>query len=185
MEPPAPPYDDYPFYGRYSSDHAHAPFVIVNSLIQLGLSEWSGTLLHWLGHYDGLEEHLSSDGNYPDYRLDPVLSVRDVLIKHAGSCSSSQRLSTAQQRERIESIVDDLLKLEFVNTHACWGTNHPDVWRPLTDHWLAFIERGPDLYALRQMEDDVDGQWLLNVMIRTTAPDRESIRKTLLGDLYS
>jgi len=149
-------YDDYPFFGRYESDHAHAPFLIVRSLIQLGLADWSATLLHWLGRFDGYEQYIA-EGEDPS--LDPVCRVRDLLAEHVvrcGSRSADVPLTAKKRRERLDAIVEDLLQLDFVAAYAWWGKPRGDRvhWDCLQQDWLWFIQLGPDLSALQQMRDD-------------------------------
>jgi hypothetical protein len=179
-------YDNYPYCGRFVDDHAHAPFVIARSLVQLGLGEWTSTLLNWLGRFDGVEEHLGEGFEQPDYRLDPVMCVRDVLLSHLvryPPLDASACLTPEQRRERIEAIVSELLKLEFVGAKANWrGKERP--WNSLGEDWLLFIELGPDLAALQQMEDK-DGDGLVDTWISDAlAQNHEytnAIRRLLLG----
>ena len=178
---PSPPYDDYPYYGRYEDDHANAPYVIVRSLTQLGLSDWTATLLGWLGRYDGLEQHLGDDFE-PDPQFDPAVCVRDVLFKHVAlwpSPAAGQLLTSGQRRERIVAIIDDLLKLEFVGASALWCGHPGSAWNPLTEDWLRFIELGPNLDELRQMQE---GEGLLDVWINPDGVEQNkaAIRRLLL-----
>lgn len=180
---PSNAYDDYPYCGRFVDDHAHAPYVIARSLMQLGLGDRTAQLLDWLGRFDGLEEHLG-EGFEPDYRLDPVRCVRDVLFSHVlryPALDEDTRLTQEQRHERIEAVVADFQALEFVGVMANWHGKKRS-WNPLGEDWLSFIEFGPDLPALQQM-DDKDGHGLVD--IRISAPAARShthvIRRILLG----
>jgi hypothetical protein len=178
---PASPYDEYPFFGRHANDHAHAPYVIVRSLIGLGLADWSATLLGWLGRYDGIEQHLGDDYE-PDPRFDPAVCVRDVLIRHAAiwpSLALGKSLTPDQRRQRIAAITLDLLELEFVGANAAWYGPRRAIWNPLGQDWLRFIEMGPDLAELRQM---AEGEGLLDAWINPESArySRAAIRRLLL-----
>jgi len=153
MEPVHPP-KEYPWWGRGELDHAHAPYMIVRSLQRLGLSDWAGTLLDWLGRYDGIEEHLHAD-------LDPPACVRDVLAEHADhwpALAPGHSLQSAERRARIEAIVEDILQLEFLTSRAYWGPwlVKKIVWDPLQEHWMWFLQYGPDFDAMRHLDEDRD-----------------------------
>lgn len=178
-------YDEFPYFGRCADDHAHAPFVIVRCLTQLGLTDWCATLLNWLSRYDGIEQHLN-DGfiRVGNASLDPAIGVRDVLLQHVVSWPAVSPLTPAQRRERIVTIVSDLLDLEFVGANALWCGKNQTVWDPLTQDWLQFIEMGPDLAALRSMTIGQDGEGLLDAWINleTVQERKNTFRQLLLNE---
>ncbi|MDR0480097.1 MAG: hypothetical protein LBH31_09930 [Burkholderiaceae bacterium] len=188
MEIPAP-FQEIPYCGRYEMDHAHAPYMIVRSLLNLGLADWTVALLHWLGRYDGLEEHLE-DGFMPDPRLDPACCVRDVLLEHVArwpKLELGECLALNQRQERIGLIIDDLLKLEFVASAAYWGRPHKPasgrvVWNSLQDDWLWFIQLGPDFAAIRDIEGDDYEHLVVTRDKKTDTPIQMQIRHMLAGE---
>ena len=125
--------------------------MIVRALQRLGLADWAGTLLDWLGRYDGIEEHLHLE-------FDPPCCVRDVLAEHVAhwpALAPGQRLTPRERSERIEAIVVDVLQLEFLSTRAFWGPwmSKRVVWQPLQEHWMWFLQYGPDTEASRENDD--------------------------------
>ncbi|MFP5477072.1 MAG: hypothetical protein ACLGJD_25810 [Gammaproteobacteria bacterium] len=141
------PDDDYPFFGREVGDHGNAPFVILRCLAHLGLSDWATTLMHWLGRYDGLEQHLHRE-------YDPARNVRDVLTQLCVSFPRrevTQPLSAQERRLLIEAITHQLLQLTFLRVRAHWGPwgVKKVIWDPLAMDFLAFLALGPDSRQLR------------------------------------
>lgn len=178
MEPIAPE-KEYPNYGRCELDHAHAPYMIVRSLVRLGLAHWSATLLHWLGRYDGLEEYLHA-------QCDPACAVRDLLAAHVErwpALADGECLSPQEQRLRIEAVIDDLLELDFVAARAHWGPllrRGPTVWNPVQEDWMWFLLLGPGWESVLQAQgEDHD---VLQVWTRSQEdiPYKQAIRAMLL-----
>jgi hypothetical protein len=136
---------NFPCPERFGTDHVQAPYSIVRSLMQLGLADWTATLLHWLGRFDGLEAHLDECDCDPS-RLDPACCVRDVLLSHVARWPElvpGQRLEPAQRGQRITAITDDLLELEFVGAVGEW-CGQKRFWNPLNEDWLYFVTLGPE-----------------------------------------
>jgi hypothetical protein len=173
MEPVSPS-KEYPRFGRSTLDHAHAPYAIVMQLQQLGLSEWAGTLLGWLGRYDGLEEHLHVESNQ-------ACATRDLLMRFAieapkldaGTTPSPQAL-----HERKAAIVEELLQLDFVRTIAYWGPLFVKriVWDPMEHSWLGFLDLLP-------ISDQPEGDECLMVITKDEADpvQLEAIHELLMG----
>jgi hypothetical protein len=176
------PYADFPYYGRYDSDHAHAPFLIVRSLVRLGLADWCATLLHWLGRFDGLEQHLD-DCDEPDPALDPVCCVRDLLAQHTLRWSDppeGARLTPEQRHERKQAIVADLLDLKFVAAYAYWRSPEAvrSIWDPFNEDWLWFIQTGPDASVILQMKEGEECAELRTDTCTANEEDREYLNAT-------
>ena len=137
----ARPNDYAPHLGRDAMDHAHAVYVIVQSLGQLGLSRRLPTLLQWLGRFDGFEAHL------PD-ECDPAICVRQTLLRHVADLPPADGATAPASAKRAEAlwqhVVQDLLDLDFVHYRSYWGPPlEPRVhWHPLSQAWLSFLECG-------------------------------------------
>jgi hypothetical protein len=173
MEPVSPS-KEYPRFGRSTLDHAHAPYAIVMQLHQLGLSEWAGTLLGWLGRYDGLEEHLHVES-------DQACATRDVLMRfaiEAPKLDAGKTLSSQALHERKAAIVEELLQLDFVRTIAYWGPllEQRIVWNPLEHSWLSFLDLLP-------ISDEHDGDECLMVITKEEGdPEQlQAIHALLMG----
>lgn len=157
---PLPSNNEYPRFGRSTLDQTHAPYAIVMQLQQLGLSEWAGTVLSWLGRYDGLEEHLHIDSNQ-------ATTMRDALMRFAIETPKPEAgttLAPQALRELKAAIVEDLLQLDFVRTIAYWGPLFEKriVWNPLEMSWLGFLDILP-------ISDDREGEECLMVITKEEA----------------
>lgn len=132
-----------PDFGRDKLDHAHAVFVITESLRVLGLTAWTATLLHFLGRFDGIEMHI-------DEESDPLLCVRQVLLSHVAdsgrACSGVVEKGLAQHSKSLmQRIVTELMQQDFLHHRSYWSAQPP---RPrlqfdsLQHSWLEFITLG-------------------------------------------
>ena len=128
-----------PQLGRDLLDRSHALFTIVESLRYLGLSEWTTTLLGWLGRFDGLEVHIQEES-------DPVLCVRQVLMGFVAVVRKGLVWKGQQWIQDLkQQIVDRLVALDFVHHRTYWSDRPPQMrleWHPLKQSWLEFIELG-------------------------------------------
>ncbi len=122
---------DFPHLGRDLMDRQQAIFTITESLICLGHEGRTSALLRWLGRFDGLEMHLEEDE-------DPVLCVRQLLLQHVGNQPTNTKHRTW------EWLISSILRLHFVQTHSCWGTETKSriKWDPLAQTWMEFLEEG-------------------------------------------
>ena len=128
---------EWPHWGRDTMDHGHAIFCIARQLSLLDLRDWTPTIVHWLGMYDGLEMHLPPED-------DPFGAVLKVLVDFVVNVRNVST-TTLQRTQRKAAIVNDLLDQQFIFWRANWSdrrTKIPREWHPLKQSWMAFIESG-------------------------------------------
>jgi hypothetical protein len=128
---------EWPHWGRDTMDHAHAVFCIARQLALLDLRDWTPTMVHWLGMYDGLEMHLPPEE-------DPFAAVLQVLTNFV-MFSHGSTFNALQRNQRRATIVTVLLDLPFMCWRASWGDqrmNKQRDWKPLEQSWMSFIESG-------------------------------------------
>ena len=129
------PNRNFPELGRDEMDHGHAIYSIARSVSALGLNDWLPTVMHWLGHYDGLETMLEDP-------CDPAICVRQVLLRHVAqqpAGGSAPRLASEAQALK-QAIAEELATLDFVCYRVFLGQRgrHRAYWEPLEQSFLSF-----------------------------------------------
>lgn len=119
-------------------DRAHAPYAIARSLQSMGFSNWTHTMMLWLGNYDGFEENVPESD-------DPLLGLRQIL---AGYC-----LRKGQHRSiQLGQVAVDICKLPITHWNAAWAKPDGTLgerWDPINVAWLEFLTQGDEGDHLR------------------------------------
>ena len=165
----------WPNYGRDDTDHGCAIFTVAAYLEVLGLKNWTNNFLLWLAHYEGFERHIEETN-------DPVMQVRDVLVKYVIAGKRCSAENKAECESLLQDIARSILERDFMYYKAFWGddpmfpTGGKKFWNPAQQSWLSFLEhRPPDedggevlLYMWKGDEPHTPLTLLQDILLRDT-----------------